>query len=104
MGDEAWKRHERIVARRFGVERNGPAGHTSGPDANTETLYLECKERKELPKWFLEPMAKAVKNATKKQLAVVVWHPLGGRHDADLVVMRLVDFERWWKVLGVGGE
>jgi len=62
----------------------------------TDWLAVEVKTRKALPLWLLDAMAQAVQAASEGQLAMAVLHRVGERHDDDLVVMRLADFEDWF--------
>ena len=91
----AWKRHELAIAKRLGGKRAGPTGRT-GPDVLHPHLGIECKERHTLPKWLINAMAQCVGASATWQLPVVILHQLGQRHDDDLVVMRLADWEQWY--------
>lgn len=95
MTDKRWKRHERTVARRLNGRRVGPSG-TSTADVVNDWLSVECKDRKVLPEWIKDAMQQSVAAATPSQLAIVVLHEAGQRHDNDLVVLRLGDFEQWF--------
>ncbi len=90
----AWKDLERVCARRLGGQRAGPTGR-KGSDVLHPLFAIECKERKVLPTWLLDAMSQSVGAAQVDQTAIVVLHQLGARHDNDLVVMRLRDFEDW---------
>ena len=91
----AWKRHELVLAKRLGGVRAGPTGKT-GPDVLHPMFSIEAKERKRpLPKEIRDAMAQSVAAARPGQLPIVVWHVLGQRHDEDMVMMRLRDFEQW---------
>ena len=105
MPDAAWKKHERTTARRFGTERNGPTG-TTGADADTATLAIECKYRKEFPLWLKDAVAQVVGAAGARQLPIVVLHEKGqrNRNKSDLVVLRLGDFEDWHGRVVVANE
>ncbi len=91
----AWKDHERQIAARLGGKRAGPTGRT-GSDVLHDWLAIECKERKSLPAWMKAAMKQSVDAATDGLLPIVVWHVLGQRHDQDVVMMRLKDFEEWF--------
>ena len=84
---------ERAVAKRLGGQR---VGHLGGEDVSHSVFSCECKERASLPAWLTDAMAQAVRHAPEGKLAMVVLHLLGARHDSDLVVMRLGDFEQWY--------
>lgn len=103
MPDTTWKANERAIAARLGGERL--SNHALGlrtPDVETEWLSVEVKTRKALPAWLADAVSQAVDNASPGKLAVVVLHELRHRHDDDLVVLRLRDFEEWFG--GTEGE
>lgn len=81
---------ERAVAKRLGGER---AGQYGGEDVSHSVFSVECKERQSLPIWLKDAMAQAVRHAPADKLPLLVLHRLGQRHDGDLVVIRLKDFE-----------
>lgn len=84
---------ERAVAKRLDGER---VGHLGGEDVSTSAFSVECKERASLPIWLTDAMAQAVRHCPEGKLPMVVLHALGARHDNDLVVIRLRDFEDWF--------
>lgn len=91
--DAAWKRHERVCAARLGGKRTGPVGRES-VDVTHDHLAIECKERKNgVPQWLADAMSQARGNAKDGQMPLVIIHTLGQRHDRDLVVLSLKDFE-----------
>lgn len=92
---DTWKKHERAVAKRLNGKRVGPSG-TATADVVCEHLSVECKHRKELPDWLKRAVQQSCLAAEPIQLPIVVLHELGKRHDDDLVVMRLKDFEGWY--------
>lgn len=93
MADKLWKATERAIAKRLGGERVGPSGKSTA-DVITDALAIEVKTRKTLPHWLLDAMAQATAAAAADgRLPVVVLHQKGQRHDGDLVVLRLTDFE-----------
>jgi hypothetical protein len=55
-----WKAVERRVLTWFGTDRLGPVGE-HGPDGLTDTLSIEIKDRKSLPKWFLSAYNESLK-------------------------------------------
>ncbi len=85
-------RHEADIAKRLNGTRVGCTGKAT-IDVDAGWLAVECKERKELPAWIQDALGKANAKAQEGQLAIVVLHQLGQRHDNDLVVIRLADFE-----------
>ena len=46
MGDSAWKKFERSVARYFGCERTGPMQAKDANDINHDFLHVQCKHSK----------------------------------------------------------
>ena len=88
-----WKDTERAIARRLGGHRVGNTGRGT-PDVVSSSLAAEVKTRKALPRWVLDAVAQAVRNAPDGRLPVVVLHEKHKRHDGDLVLLRLADFER----------
>jgi hypothetical protein len=98
MPDKLWKQHERHIAKRFGSARTGPQGK-EGPDVITEWLCIEAKERDQLPAWLDDAIQQITACTPQDKLPVVILHGKGRRHDNDLVILRLKDFEDWF-----GGE
>jgi len=101
MADRLWKKCERAIARRLGGQRVGPTGR-GGPDVVTDWCSVEVKTRKTLPAWLKEAVHQAVAGAWGDRLPLVVLHQKGQRHDGDLVVLRLRDFEDWYGPLDRG--
>ncbi len=89
------KAHERAMAGRLNGQRVGVTGLAT-QDVDCGRLSIECKSRKELPAWLLDAVQQARRNARAEQLAVVILHQVGRRHDGDLVVLRLCDWEQWY--------
>ncbi len=99
MTDKRWKRTERSIAKRLGGERVPITGRQRGdaPDIRHPILSLEIKDRKRLPNWLHDAAAQAQAAKTdKEQLAVVVLHEAGKRHDDDVVVVKFKDFCEWF--------
>jgi len=92
--DKSWKASERIIAKRFGGRRTGPTGRC-GPDVVTDWLQVEVKTRKRLPAWLLNALEQA-RAGCAERLPVVVLHRLGQRHDTDIVLLALQDFQDWF--------
>ena len=88
-----FKATERVIAKRLGGERHG---HLGGADVITDWLSVECKHRKALPQWLKDALEQARRNAWGDKLPLVVLHEHGERHDDDLVLLSLADFERWF--------
>ena len=100
-----WKSVERNLATRLGGQRL--SNHSLGcktPDVETSAWSIEVKHRKALPAWLTGALDQARANATPGKLPLVVWHEKGRRHDNDLVVLRLRDFEEWFGEVDVEGE
>lgn len=89
----SFKSTERAIARRLGGRR---VGHLGGQDVDAGWLSVECKHRQSLPAWLTDALAQARRHAGGDQLPIVILHEHGGRHDDNLVVMRLADFEQWF--------
>jgi hypothetical protein len=85
-------RHEKAMEKRLGGQRVGLTGKAT-IDVDAGWLAVECKEREALPSWIKVALGKAVVKARDSQLAILILHELGKRHDGDLVVLRLSDFE-----------
>ncbi len=93
---KAWKAHELRVAKRLGGERAGAVGK-EGPDVLHPTLAPEIKERKRPLKTLQKYMAQAVRNAPAGRVPIVWLHTLGELDNDDLVVMRVLDWEQFWR-------
>jgi len=79
---------ERVLAKRLGGRRVGILGQE---DIFTDLFSVEVKVRKAVAVW--EWYQQAVRNA-KGRVPLLIIHVTGKRHDEDLVVMSLADFER----------
>jgi len=95
MVDRAWKRTERVVAKRLNGRRAGATGR-SGADVYSDWLSVEVKHRARLPQWLLAGLEQAVAGRNEQQLPVLILHMAGRRHDGDIVCLRLDDFETWF--------
>ena len=85
------KQAERIVAKKLGGKRVGTMSaediHIDGPfscEVKSRQAFVACG-------W----MEQAKKNA-KGKTPILIVHVHGKRHDDDLVIMRMKDFEDWW--------
>ncbi len=104
--DKTWKASERALAKRLGGQRVGTRG-TNTEDISHAWLSIEVKTRRALPAWLLAAVAQARRNAPPSRLPVVVLHQVGQRHDGDLVMLRMADFQDWFgdvPELGAGGH
>jgi len=79
---------ERTLAKRLGGLRIGILGKE---DIITEKFAIEVKSRKKVVIWNW--YQQAIKNA-KGKIPLLIIHIMGRRHDEDLVVMSLADFEK----------
>ena len=84
---------ESAVAKYLGLERIAGSGKR---DLDGEWLCVECKEKQSPVGWLLGMIEQAARLAKPGQLPIGVIHFLGMRHDDDLVVMRLADFQQWF--------
>lgn len=82
-------------AARLGGQRVPVSGRVRGDasDIADSRLGIEGKHRQSLPAWLREATAQAVACAGPDQIPVAILHAHGGRHDADLCVMRLADLQ-----------
>lgn len=96
MADKTWKAVERRIAQRLSGRRVGCTGGATA-DVLTEYFSVEVKTRKRLPALLREGMAQAMANAASLTVPLLVLHELGRKHDDDLVIMRLEDFEEWYE-------
>lgn len=95
MTRPGWKRAESDIAQRFGGKRVPISGRGDGPDIEADHLAIEVKSRKSFPKWLEYAMAQAVKGANEDQLPMVVLHKINHRHDDDLIVVKLSEWQKW---------
>ncbi len=95
MRKRTWKAIERAIAHRLGGRRLPVSGRPS-PDVVSDWLVVEVKHRERLPSWLTEAVRKVRSLAMSHHLPIVVLHESGQRHDNDLVVMSLADFEAWF--------
>lgn len=89
----SFKSTERAMARRLGGTRTG---HLGGQDVDAGWLSAEVKHRKQLPAWLVDAISQARRHAAAEQLPVVILHQHGSRHDENLVVLRMKDFQDWF--------
>jgi hypothetical protein len=95
VASDAWKQHEREMAKRLGGKRAGPTGKV-GSDVLHDSFAVECKERKKKVAWLEDMLLQTKKAARPGQLPIVVLHWLNARHNNDIVMLRLSDFEEWF--------
>ena len=100
-----WKQTERAIARILGGERM--SNHALGrrtPDVETTSYSVEVKHRGSLPRWLLNAIAQAERNAPQGKLPLVILHARGHRHLDDLVVLRLGAFVDYFGDLSAQAE
>jgi hypothetical protein len=97
MADKPWKATEQTIAKHLKNQQIPitSRGREDAPDVAAEGLAVEVKERRQLPQWIREAGEQAKAAAKAGELPVVILHELGRRHDGDLVLMVLSDFEAW---------
>ena len=102
LGDAAWKKFERRVARPLGGERRGPDTSTVGggktDTIGTEPYAIECKYRAKPSFTDCEAAVdQAERNAHDASLCPIgVIHRKGDEVDNSLVVMRFSTFLDWF--------
>lgn len=85
------KATERYIATRLGGRRLGTLGQE---DVDTSHFSVECKAYKRFSiRKFLD---QAIRNASHGKTPLLVLHEHGTRHNDDMVVMRLQDWEDWY--------
>ncbi|GAP06235.1 hypothetical protein ATHL_01083 [Anaerolinea thermolimosa] len=94
MADTTWKQTERAIAGRLNGKRQGAVGRT-GADVVNDWLAVEVKHRRRLPQWLKDALTQA-RSGAGDRLPIVVLHEAGQRHSADLVLVRLADFQDWF--------
>ena len=92
---KSWKNFERRMATRFGSVREGATGD-DGADFYTSEFSVQCKLRRDVPKWLVGAVQNAVANASEKRVGIALVKKNGRAmlDDDTLVVLRLVDFQR----------
>lgn len=91
MANRAYKRQEKVLAEYFKGNRTHQPGIDS-PDAESSFFSVEAKGRKVVPKYLIDGIEQAERNATVGKLPVMVLHRQGQRHVNDLAIMRLSTF------------
>jgi hypothetical protein len=92
MPDAAWKAFERWIASYLGGERVWK----DQEDVAHPVFSIECKYRKEIPRWLKRALAQAELNAPLDKLPMVVLHEKNQKRDQALVVIRLSTFREWY--------
>jgi hypothetical protein len=91
-----FKVHERKTATLLGGKRNIDGKGGAACDVVHDAFAVECKTRKDVPKWLVRAMQQARLAAQEGQLPLVVVHPHGGQYDNDFVILRMADFRDWF--------
>lgn len=98
--DKLWKAVERRIAAILGGRRVPVSGRARGdvPDISHDWLSIEVKQRQEIPGWIREALAQATASARgdRLKLPIAVIHETCQRHDSDLVIMTLGQFQAWF--------
>lgn len=79
MPTKTWKTHERKVAQLAGGKRNGATG-TNSADVSNGLLDIEVKHGKRIPKFVVDALGQAQRNAAPGRVPVVVLHPAHSSH------------------------
>jgi hypothetical protein len=86
-----WKRHERLVARALGGQRQSNTG-LRGPDVVAGSWVCEVKLRSRLPLWLERGLSQAEAAARERgsaPLLVIVWPQGRGRRAKRLAILPL---------------
>ena len=96
MTEKRHKAQERRVARHLGARRN-PQNGSGKPDAESEWLVIENKDRKRFPQWIVRAVLQARAKAGPKRLGIATL--TSPSSPQILVVLLLPDFKDWhgWK-------
>ncbi len=89
--DKNWKRQERKIARLFGTQRTPGSGaypQLTKSDSLSEKLFIECKYRKELPKWIKGVVEDTISKAAKEKKIPVIVFSEKGKRDDFIIIMR----------------
>jgi len=93
------KRTEAAIAKTLGGKRLGILGKD---DVQAGPFSIEVKDRvKFVGTTFME---QAVRNCPEGKTPLVIVHTTGQRHDGDLVMMRMKDWQDWYGQLTYGGK
>jgi len=92
------KRTEQAIAKRLNGKRLGLLGNE---DVSAGPFSVEVKDRRAFVGTSF--MEQAVRNCPEGKTPLVIVHCSGKRHDGDLVMMRLADWQDWHGNL-TGGE
>ena len=84
------KRCEATIARELGGTRRGIMG---GHDVESGPFAVEVKSRNTFS--GVSFMEQAVRNCPSGKTSLVVVHITGKRHERDMVMMRLKDWQGW---------
>lgn len=87
----AGRKYQAVIAKRLGGQS---VGTIEGQDVKAGPYSIECKKRKAFvaTNW----MDQCVRNCPEGKLPIVMVHVTGSKHDHDLVMVRLKDWEDWY--------
>jgi hypothetical protein len=85
------KATEKAIAGRLNGKRVGTLG---GQDVVAGAFSIEVKDRAAFA--GARFMAQAVRNCPEEKTPLVIVHVTGARHDGDLVMMRMSDWQDWY--------
>ena len=98
--DKAWKKFERKIAEELtqlgdNAERIPVTGRTRGhaPDIKSNVFSIECKYRKEIPKWIKNAMDQAVKSSDGVKTPIVFLKERSAIIDDTFIILRLGDLK-----------
>jgi hypothetical protein len=95
----AGRKYQRRIAKRFGGKS---VGTIEGQDIEHPVFSMECKKMKTFPSWFIGKnkngketglWAQTLRNCPEGKIPLALLHMTGQKHEEDIVLMRLGDFE-----------
>lgn len=99
--DKTWKKFERKIAEELTLlgddaERIPVTGRVRGhaADIKSNVFSIECKYRKEIPKWIKNAMDQAVKSSDGVKTPIVFLKERSAIIDDTLVILRLGDLKK----------
>jgi hypothetical protein len=93
------KRTEQAIAERLQGTRKGIMG---GHDVDAGPFAVEVKDRESFAGSTF--MQQAIRNCPNDKTPLVIVHTHGKRHDTDLVMIRLADWQDWFGKLAEAGK
>jgi len=90
------KSSERTWAKKFGTKRLWERQSKGACDFKTDWLAVEVFVKK-IPLFLKKELQQAIRDSEfGKLLPVAIWHEKDKSYDEDLIVMRAIDFMRWF--------